>query len=59
MSEVRQLPQRMITKKKYDDLMSLLKFIPSEYHYFYTQLKYEDADEDFGMASGDSDNDEN
>lgn len=35
--------------------MSLLKFIPSEYHNFYTQLKYEGADEDFGMASGDSD----
>lgn len=56
-SEVHQLPNRIITKKKYDDLKSLLKFIPSEYHKFYTQLKYknDDDEEDFGLASGDSD----
>lgn len=54
--EMGRLPERMITKEKYDDLISLLKFIPSEYHYFYIQLRHkQDAtDEDFGLASGGS-----
>lgn len=58
-SEVRQLPNRTITKQKYDDLKSLLKFIPTEYHAFYTQLKHTDdnADKDYGLASGNSDED--
>lgn len=59
-SEMRQLSTRTITKKKYDDLISLLRFIPNEYHSFYKELKYKDDDkiDDFGLASGDSD-DEN
>lgn len=58
-SDICQLPQRLITKQKYNDLMSILRFIPSEYHDFYKQLKYKDDgnDEDFGLASGDSDDD--
>lgn len=32
---------RPINKKKYDDLMKLMAFIPSEYHWFYNTLTYE------------------
>lgn len=55
-SELCRLSERMISKEKYDDLISLLKFIPSEYHYFYFQLRRKpDAnDEDFGLASAGS-----
>lgn len=59
-SQMLQLPKRMITKNKYNDLMSLLKYIPSEYHAFYKELKYEQSanDEDHGLASGCSDEDD-
>lgn len=59
-SEVTQLPKRKITKKKYKDLMSLLKYIPNEFHAFYMQISPESGngnDEDFGLASGCSEDD--
>lgn len=33
---------RPIQQKKYNDLMKLLKFVPSQYHWFYKELKCED-----------------
>lgn len=59
-SKVSQLPKPKITKKKYKDLMSLLKYIPNEFHAFYVQLSPDNDnvnDEDFGLASGCSDED--
>lgn len=47
-----------ISKKKKIDLLFLLKFIPSEHHEFYKNLRCDDDDdndEDFGMASDFSD----
>lgn len=44
---------RPINKKKYDDLQKLLEFIPSEYHWFFTSLTYED---DIPNATTDMDN---
>lgn len=35
---------RPIKRKKYDDLQKLLEFVPSEFHKFYTSLKYEDEE---------------
>lgn len=61
-----QLTVRLISKEKYDDLISLLKYIPSEYHDFYVQLRHKNNEDstvasegkeeetDFGLASGGS-----
>lgn len=35
---------RPIKRKKYDDLQKLLEFVPSDFHSFYTSLKYEDEE---------------
>lgn len=51
---------KIITKKKYDDLISLLQFIPEKYHNFYINLQYhndDETDDDYALAS-DSENDE-
>lgn len=44
---------RAIAKKKFDDLMQLLKFVPPEHHNFYNDLKC-DNEEDYGLASDNS-----
>lgn len=50
---------RAITKQKYDDLQSLLQYIPSEYHEFYQTLKFTDKTrKDFELASRQSSDDE-
>lgn len=41
---------RAISKKKYADLMQLLKYVPEEKHEFFKNLKSDDK-EDFGLAS--------
>lgn len=48
---------RKIESKKYRDLLSLLRFIPENYHNFYKNLKFEKAEieNDFGLASDESD----
>ena len=50
---------REISKKKYDDLMQLIDYIPAEHRQFFRDLKYEnsseDEDLDFALASGASD----
>lgn len=54
------LEEKQIKKEKYFDLISLLRFIPIEYHEFYRNLKYstEDNENDYGLASDQSDTDE-
>lgn len=45
---------REITKKKHDDILELLNFIPAEYHGFYKDLKYDRNDMDgldYGLAN--------
>lgn len=42
---------RSIDKKKYDDLKTLLKFVPSEHHDFYKALKCDENQLDYGLAS--------
>lgn len=51
---------RKISKAKYDDLQSLLKFIPSEYHEFYNSLKYTDDEmlNDYALANRQSSDEE-
>lgn len=44
---------RPINKKKYDDLQKLVEFIPSQYHWFFTSLTYED---DIPKTSTDNNN---
>lgn len=49
--------KRKIDKKKFRDLIALLKFIPEKYHEFYTNLECsqdeigEEDCNDFGLAS--------
>lgn len=45
---------RSISKKKFDDLIQLLKFVPKEHHDFFNNLKF-DNEEDYGLASDDED----
>lgn len=49
-----------ITKKKYNDLQSLLKHVPPEFHSFYNELKYTDNDDDrdFALCNRQSSDDE-
>lgn len=42
---------KLISKKKFDDLIKLLKYVPAEHHSFFTTLNYADEEEDYGMAS--------
>ncbi|XP_033229812.1 uncharacterized protein LOC117181350 isoform X2 [Belonocnema kinseyi] len=41
-----------ITKKKYEDLIELCKFIPQKYRHFYKNLRMNDLEKDFDLASG-------
>lgn len=43
---------RTIDEKKYKDLLDLLRFIPSKYHEFYKNLRYNSKTIDLGLASG-------
>ena len=46
---------RPVTAAKFNDLMELIEFIAPQYRSFYERLQ-QDADiEDYGLASGDSD----
>lgn len=47
-----------ISKLKYDDLMKLLKYLPTELHDFYINLKHDGKEEDYGLASDISDEDD-
>lgn len=48
-----------ISKEKFDDLQSLLQFIPGKYHNFYRSLKYTvEPKKDFALASRQSSDDE-
>lgn len=50
---------RAISKQKYDDLQSLLQYIPNEFHDFYTSLRYtNENDKDFALASRQSSDEE-
>lgn len=51
---------RKISKAKYDDLQSLLQYIPSEYHEFYNSLKYTDDEmlNDYALANRQSSDEE-
>lgn len=50
---------RPITKKKYDDLMQLLKFVPDKFHAFYKSLKFASGDDiDYGLVHGSDDEEE-
>lgn len=42
-----------MTKKKYDDLIELIKYIPNEHHSFFKNLKYKEDEIDFGLANSD------
>lgn len=48
-----QAKETTISKKKKEDLIGLLRYVPAEYHDFYKQLTCEDqeTDNDFGLAS--------
>lgn len=50
---------RPITRKKYNDLIQLLKFVPDKYHAFYKSLKFvDDTDNDFSLALRQSDDED-
>lgn len=42
---------RFIKREKYNDLISMFRFIPSTFHSFYTNLKTDDQIEDYELAS--------
>lgn len=42
---------KIISKQKYDDLIKLLKYVPPEHHSFFTTIKYDEEEEDYGLAS--------
>lgn len=42
---------KAIAKKKFEDLQYLLKFIPIENHEFYVNLKSDEKEKDYGLAS--------
>ena len=47
--------ERKVTAAKFNNLVVLMEFIAPQYRYFYERLQ-QDADiEDYGLASGDSD----
>lgn len=46
---------RPITKKKFNDLQSLLEYIPPDFHALYNELKYRDDDDDRDYALSTSD----
>lgn len=46
---------KSISQKKYEDLIKLLKYVPPEHHSFFTTLKTDDHEEDYGIASDISD----
>lgn len=48
---------KLISKQKYDDLIKLLKYVPAEHHSYFTTIKYDDEEKDYGLASDMSDND--
>lgn len=48
-----------IPKNKYDDLQSLLQYLPSKYHRFYQTLKYTDKiTKDYSLANRQPSDDE-
>lgn len=50
---------RAISKQKYDDLLSLLNYIPSDHHNFYKTLKHTQSSvKDYALASRQSSDDE-
>lgn len=46
---------KTITAQKYNDLMSLMEFIPRNYRRFYQTLRTNNSDKDYDYGSGDSD----
>lgn len=48
--ELEKTPARKIAKEKYNDLISLLKYIPLEYHEFYKSLQHVDSVADYSLA---------
>lgn len=42
---------RLIDKKKYEDLLLLLRYVPEPNHDFYKNLRCSNDVEDYGMAS--------
>jgi hypothetical protein len=44
-----------ISKKKYDDLIELLKYVPADHHEFFTKLNQQNDKDDYGLASDFSD----
>lgn len=52
--------ERKISKKKYDDLQYLLRFVPTEFHAFYNTLKYDsdDVEKDYAFSARQSSDEE-
>lgn len=49
--ELEQIPEVKISKEKYDDLISLLKYIPSQYHEFFKNIQHSGYPvDDYGLA---------
>lgn len=54
-AELENTPEVYISKEKFEDLISLIKYIPSKYHDFYKNLKYKDGNlGDYSLADYDN-----